>query len=113
MPGGNQRNLQIPRQPRAQNARFARPGDVDNIRAECPQTLFQEFLVAQEGRIEGEIFFQTERNRAAAGNLERSQLALLLLAYRAIPLARDGDKKKAAPCVAQRLQNAGWYGPPR
>src|ERR1700691_1890196 len=112
MPRSHERNLQIPRQPSAQNARLARPGDVDNIRAECPHTCFEEFLVAQEGGIEDEILLQTKGTGAAAGNLERRQLPQLLLAYRAIPLARMQTKKRQASSLRKGFKVPAGVGHP-
>jgi hypothetical protein len=94
VPGSDQRNPEIPCQPRAQNARLARPGDVDNVRAEFTKSAVDEALVTQEGGIEGQILFQAERDCAAAGNIQRGQLALALLAYRASLLPGCKTKKR-------------------
>ncbi len=112
MPRGYQWNPQALRQPRAQDARLAWPRDVDNLRAECTQLLFEEILVSQEGGIEGEILFQTEGDGAAPGNLQRGQLALALLAHLAFSFSRMETEKGKTSSSRKGFKVAAGVGHP-
>ena len=73
----------------------------------------RNFLCRRNAGSKVRSFSKRKEIGAAAGNIERRQFPQLLLAYRAVFSCPDADKKKADLFVAQRLQSAGWCGPPR
>src|ERR1700679_2812440 len=61
--------------------------------------LFKKILVAHKRRIKRQIFFDRKRNRAAARNIERRQLTLLLFPDRAVSFARMKTEKRQTPAL--------------
>ena len=92
------------RQPRAQHAHLAGPGDVNQIRLESIQHFFDERNVAQKCRIEAQIFFQGKREKAAR-QLQRPHVAVFDEGLRAVPARthRNGRFRRRANASKWRL----------
>ena len=63
------------RQPRAQHADFAGPGDVNQVGLEALQHFADQRNVAQKRRIEAQIFFES-KGKKAARQLQRPHVAV-------------------------------------
>jgi hypothetical protein len=75
MPGRSQRQVKMVGQRCSQQTIFARAGNVQNVGTENPERTGNGSQVAEESGIEGKVFIQRKREKAAL-ELKRRQIAL-------------------------------------
>ena len=83
------------RQPRAKNSNLAGPRDVNEVRLEAFQCFVDERNVSKENRIEAQILFKHEREKAAR-QFQRPYVSLFNDGLRAVACA-DAEKGEIAP----------------
>jgi hypothetical protein len=98
------------RQARAQHPHLAGAGDVDQVGLEALQHLADQRNVAQKGRVEAQIFFQGEGEKAAR-QLQRPHVAVFENGLGAVAGAHA--QERAGCAAAQTPQSGGWCGPRR
>ena len=77
MPGGGEGDFELAGEPCSEEAELAGAGDVDDVGTEAGELALDADDVADEERVEGEIFFNADRGEAA-GELERLGVAGLI-----------------------------------